>query len=507
MTYLMTGDLDLVDKHLKRLIYLEKELSNTFEKVWIYILLARRMLQGEIQHNLVMEYTRKALTLAKDIKFNHFWIAWSHISAGLAYYYFCEYKKSVKHRLKSLEVCRKIGNKYYIAWNINDIGVIYSTIGNYDLALKYFQDSLSLRKDHEYIEVPLSNLIEAALEKDDFELARKYFKRLEDLYLQKKGNLKYGPQIYTISKALILKASSRIRDKAKAEEILKEIIESKQAWPIQLKISANILICDLLLAEFRLNNNEEVLEEVNHYLANLLTLAEKEHSYLVFCEAFLLKAKLALFNFEIKTARRFLTQAQKIAESNGIRRLEMKISYEHDMLLKQKTHWENLKESESTVSDRWKLAGLNDQIDNLIKKRMVDSPEVSKEEPVMLLILTQGGDLIFSKRFVENIPLEDDILGGFLTTINYFITEVFSEGLDRAVFGQYTLHMMPLKPFLICYIFKGYSYFAHQKIKNFLDIAIWQSLQTFFQNCKVAQLNDIPSLELLMTEIFMERKK
>jgi len=213
----------------------------------------------------------------------------------------------------------------------------------------------------------------------------------------------------------------------------------------------------------------------------------------------------------MKTARRYLTQAQKIAESYGIKRLAMKISYEHDELLRKTKMWENLKTSEVSLSERLELAGLNEQMENMVKKRMIEIPEISKEDPVMLLILTEGGNLLFSKKFVEDFSFEDDILGGFLTTINYIISEVFSEGLDRAVFGPFTLLMMPVQPFLVCYIFKGDSYFAHNKIKNFIDSiqnesCIWQSFQNFFQKSKSVQLNDIPSLESMVMEIFVEKK-
>ena len=129
----------------------------------------------------------------------------------------------------------------------------------------------------------------------------------------------------------------------------------------------------------------------------------------------------------------------------------------------------------------------------------------------MLLFLTEGGNLLFSKKFVEDFFYEDDLLGGFVTTINYFISEVFSEGLDRAIFGEYTLLLMPAQPFLICYIFKGASYYAYHKIKNFFEsiqnnTIIWQSLQNFFQTSKSVQLHNIPSLESLITEIFVEEK-
>ena len=59
----------------------------------------------------------------------------------------------------------------------------------------------------------------------DNERAQKYFHRLENIYNQKKEDkIDFG---YKFTKALILKTSSRIRDKAKAEELFKELIETE----------------------------------------------------------------------------------------------------------------------------------------------------------------------------------------------------------------------------------------------------------------------------------------
>ncbi|MFW9973589.1 MAG: hypothetical protein ACFFDF_25640, partial [Candidatus Odinarchaeota archaeon] len=277
------------------------------------------------------------------------------------------------------------------------------------------------------------------------------------------------------------------------------------------RIEAIINICDLYLTELRITNDPEIINDIHPYIQELLSIAEKQHLFLYLAETHLLQAKLSLLTLDMKEAKRFLTQAQNIAESYGIKRLAVKISYEHDELLRQTKMWENLKISEVSLSERLKLTGLNEQMENMVKRRMIKAPEISKEDPVMLLILTEGGNLLFSKKFIEDFSFEDDILGGFLTTVNYIISEVFSEGLDRAIFGKYTLLMMPIEPFLICYIFKGHSYFANHKIKNFLDSIkndsfIWQSLQNFFQKSKSIQVESIPSLESLITEIFLDKK-
>jgi tetratricopeptide (TPR) repeat protein len=499
---------DLVEKSLVWILDSQEKFDKSFEVVWTNLIMASYLLRVKNKLDLCREHIKKALSLAKEIKFKHYWIATCYLYLGASYGSVGEIDKSLESNKKSLELFKKIKSSFNIAIVLNNMGDIYGEMGEYELAVECFEECINLLEQIPQgffsIQGAIEGLITLAVEHGDNERAQKYYLRLEGIYnLKRNDRIEFG---YKFAKALILKTSSRIRDKAKAEELFKELIETETIF-FDTNIKAHIHLCDILLTEYRIENNNEVLNELNYFISRLLDIAEKQHSYLVFCEAFILRAKLALINFNMKTARRYLTEAQKIADSYGIKRLAMKTSYEHDELLKQINLWEKLKESEASLGERWKLTGLNEQMENMVKRRMVEVPEISKEDPVMLLILTEGGNLIFSKKFLEDFSFEDDILGGFLTTINYVISEVFSEGLDRAVFGQYTLLMMPIQPFLVCYIFKGASYYAYNKIKNFLDsiqndTLIWQSLQKFFQKSKSIQINDIPSLESLVTEIF-----
>jgi len=227
-------------------------------------------------------------------------------------------------------------------------------------------------------------------------------------------------------------------------------------------------------------------------------------------ETYLLQAKLALISLNLEEARRLLTQGQKIAEKYGIHLLAQKISNEHDELLKQLTIWENLKKSEAPLSERMNLARLNEQIGRMIRKRAIDVPELSDEDPVLLLVVSEGGRPIFSQSFVEDQAFEDHLFGGFFTAINSFISEKFSEGLDRAIFGEHTLLMNSISPFLICYVYKGQSYSAQQRVKYFIDKIqndepVWQTFNNFNQVNKEIQLKDIPSLEPLINEIFISK--
>jgi tetratricopeptide (TPR) repeat protein len=503
-----SGDIESAEKFSELVLHFKGEINDNFEVIWGNAIMAQIEILIRRRLDFAMDYTKKAMSLAKKIKFNHYWIGLIHIGFGVIYNFSCEYELSFEHHFKSLAIFKEINNTFHIAIILNNLGNLYGEKGEYDIGLKYLEESLSLLEPSSFlIEVCLDSLIYVALEKGDDECAQKYFVRLENMYHQSKN--RRLETSYLKNKAIMLKRSSRIRDKAKAEDLLKAIITGKET-NYEAKILAYIQLCELLITEFRINNNTEVLDELNNYITELLTIAEKTHSHQVYCESLILQAKLALSNFNVKRARIFLTEAQKIAELYGIKRLAMKISYEHDELIKQLHMWEDLKKSKVSISERWELTGLNKQIENMVRKRMIEVPELSDEEPVLLLFLSEGGVPFFSHTFGEDRSFKSHLFGGFLTTIDYFIREMFSEGLDRAIFGEYTLVMKSVKPFFISYIFKGNSYYALQKADNFIDIIknnelLWKKLLKYFQANQSIQLNEIPQLGSLINEIFITK--
>ncbi len=68
--------------------------------------------------------------------------------------------------------------------------------------------------------------------------------------------------------------------------------------------------------------------------------------------------------------------------------------------------------------------------------------------------------------------------------------------------------MQSVGPFSICYLFKGQTYPATQKLTRFTEqiqniTSIWQTLEKFYKTSQVLELKDNPSLESLITEIFI----
>ncbi|MHA2088064.1 MAG: tetratricopeptide repeat protein, partial [Promethearchaeota archaeon] len=366
-------------------------------------------------------------------------IGFSSLSRASLYMFKGDLDRGIKLYEQALTIFSDLNIKRWIAGVLKNMGEAYRQRGELDRALEcieqclaLYEDSGNLRRMADFYDY----LIQTLIEKGDLERSQQFLHRYEQLNNQLKEkdyNLRY-----LLNKALLLKTSTRAHNRVEAEKILKQILEDKdENYELTIKTLTNL--CELLLTELRMTNDLEVLEEVKPLIAQLLNIAEITGSFSVQCETYLLKAKLSLITFDMKEAQRLLIQAQQITEGFGLKLLAIKISNEHDELLKHLNIWNNLKESRSSLKERMEFARLNKQMENIIRNRAIEAPELLDEDPVLLLVVSEGGIPIFSQSFIQNPSFENHLFGGFFTAINSFINEKFSEGLDRASFGEYTL--------------------------------------------------------------------
>ena len=88
-------------------------------------------------------------------------------------------------------------------------------------------------------------------------------------------------------------------------------------------------------------------------------------------------------------------------------------------------------------------------------------------------------------------------------------SELFSKGLDRARFGEYIILLESVDSYSVCYLFKGQSYPAKQKLTSLIEelqnnSTIWQTLNRFYKTSQVADLKDLPQIENMINEIFIK---
>ena len=156
------------------------------------------------------------------------------------------------------------------------------------------------------------------------------------------------------------------------------------------------------------------------------------------------------------------------------------------------------------------MASTDGVLERIQGKRAVEPIKPVDEQSILLMIIAEGGVLIFSYPFSEEWKFDDELFGGFLTAFNSISDEIFSEGLDRVKFGNQTVLMEQVANFSICYLFKGQTYQAKQKLTKFVEEiqnnkSLWQSLEDHYEASQILELRESPQLELLITEIFMSK--
>jgi len=376
LVYAEQNNLDKGIKYTEQSLLLRRKLGNQLE-------IARSLTQmGFIlfldgEYDLMLKYLEESLKLEDGIFnrnilvtftcFGHINVKRGNIDRALEYY------------KQSYNLAKEMNANDIMAWNLLSFGIICRNQGNLDNALEYLKRSLVLYDEigHNFmISAVLDELLVLYLGMNSFEQANYYLDRLKQL--TDRDNNKFIKNVYLINKAGVLKSSLRARDRVKAEEILKQVL-GEEGIDHETNIGALLHICDLLLIELRSSNDLEVLDEIQPYINQLLDNAEHQSSYKLLAETYLLQAKLSLITLDIKKARRFLTQAQQIAERFGLSRLTTMISNEHNKLLKQSNLWEKLKESNAPLTERMELAQISEQMDQMMRNRSALTTKITEE--------------------------------------------------------------------------------------------------------------------------------
>lgn len=450
-----------------------------------------------------LEYYEQSLEIYQEIG-NKDDLATSYNNIGNIYRFQGDLTKALEYYKRSLEIWEGIGNNQFISLAVTNIAEIYQQKGDYETAYVYFKRGLKLREqigNKQEIALSLYYLISEAIDAGYKDRAIRYLERLKEI--NSVNDNPFLNQLNKVAEAEILKHSTRMRDKAKAQELLQDVIEEEVA-DHSLTITALLGLSELLLDELKMSCEPEVLSLLQSIVNSLLEIANHQGSHDLLAKTYWFQSQLALIDLDLDNARDLLIKAQVIAEERGLRRLAMHISSDHDALLDQLSQWEDFVTSNVSLKDRLEFAKLGELVVRLMKRGEIDIPQILCEEPVLLLILSEGGTPLYSKNYLEGSELDGVLIGGFLSAITNFSRETFAtEGsIERIKHQEYTLLLKPHKSFLFCYVIKGQTYSALQKLESFVKIigtstSAWNDLLSSIKTSKV--LN--PASRVMIEEI------
>ncbi|MFX0064681.1 MAG: tetratricopeptide repeat protein [Candidatus Hermodarchaeota archaeon] len=503
--YQRRGELDRALEYWQQSIVLNEKLNNT-QNIALTLNNLGLIFHQRGELDRALEYWQQSLVYFEELD-NKPGIALLLNNIGENYKQKGDLDRALNYYQRSLALNQEINNKQLIAVCFNNFGTIYHQKGDLNRALDYLKQSLALREEigsNLEISDTLFHLISVAGDMGSLEKMQSYLEQLQDINDQEEN--KIIRQRYRIAEVFMLKTSARMRDKVKAQDLLKQVI-AEEVVEHELTVIALLNLCDLLLGELRMTGDKEILHELQGLVNKVTDIAEKQHSYSLLVETYLLKAKLALLDQDFQEAQRLLTQAQLNAENKSLFMLAKKISNEHDIMLEQLSQWEVLKQQNAHLTEGVDLVRLDEQIARMIQQSEVDVQELPEEEPVMVLILTGGGTSLFSKYFSSKNEVDDQLFSGFLTAIQAFGKELFAQNLDRIKLEAYTLLLKLEEPFTLCYVFKGQSYSAQQKLARFIHIlrtstSVWESLLKFSDRHQLLDETMSDSLERLLKKAF-----
>ena len=456
-----------------------------------------------------MDYYKDSLKLNEEIG-NKRGIVTVYNGFGILFSFTENLHKSLMYLKKCLAIAEKNNYKYLIATSLVNIGETLYVQGDLKGTGEYFEKSLKIFQELQNIcgvGYVLLDLIMLYIEMDYNEKIKENFSHLEEIYNQYNDKFKEIDEYFRVAKALVLKNSTRMRDKVKAEEIFKEFV-NEDSVDFQLTIIALLNWCELLLHELSINNDPEVLKEIQPIIKKLLHLEEQQYDYISIAKTYLLQAKLALIQFKLKEAQQFLTQAQQIAQQKGLQLLAMKISAEHDELLNQLDLWESLHKRSNQISmvERFKYAKLNEQMDFMLRKRVTEQQVIQLEKPIFLSIISKKGMPLIKFPFLDDWT-DQNIFSGFISAFNIFSNELFSKSIDRVKMEDYIILLKSVEPFIACYVIKGPSYLAQQKLTRFSNKIrttpeVWNQLIEYSKTGEILTTKRNPHLKAIIAEIF-----
>ncbi len=543
--YYFKGDYNKAFELAEQSLKIEEKKSSKFGIAVSYHLLGNiLLLKGERDAGL--DYAYKCLKLFEELE-NRGWIAASLHLIGLAYNFKGDYNQSIKFSKKSLDISEisdetranvlyNLGSVYSMKGEIrralkylergatlteeqNDylllslilsqMGMIYWGMNIHEKSKEYLERSLKISEKLNYSNViswSLFGLIMTALDQDLHDQAQEHLRWLKDH--TDKAKSKFLTDIYSFAKSQVLLNSGRTRNRAQGEILLRKITEEDVSNP-SIYLTALSFYCMFLIEELGTSNDLKILEELNPLINRIFKLAERTHNYIMLAYVKVFQAAVELIQMKFDDAKKLLTESLRITMLQDNPRLAQYISRLYDHFLEQQDTWEQYKESNAPMTDRIKLASINSILNRLTGKIPADSPELINEESVLLLITAEGGTLIFSNSFTKDISFEEDLVSSFLSAFNTFSGELFSKGLDRAKFGEYMILMESINSFSICYLFKGQTYSAKQKLTQFTErlksnTQVLKALDRSNKTSQVLELRDIPALQDLITTVFIK---
>jgi tetratricopeptide (TPR) repeat protein len=359
------GELDSALEYQRESLGFYKELGNKLEiaksltKIgFIYIS------KGELDRAL--KFQNQSLAIYNEV--DQFKKSWTLVGIGEIYRLKGELDRALTYLEQSLAIRKVSGQNEDIAESLHYIGKIFQQQGKLDPAWEYFEESLTYLNepdDNLFISGILLDLVSFVNHKRYYEQSDEYLHRLKKIKDQEENAI--INQRYRMAKALFLKTSSRIRDKALVQEMFQKISE-EDIVDHRITVVAMYNLCESLVDELKAYGDQSVMLEAKSLAKKLTKLAHKQTSPLLEIDALIMQAKLTMVEGNLIKAEEFLDQAKNTSEDKNLGSyIISKVSTERKNLEDQYEAWQRLIKDKAPFKDRLEQAQLETYLTDALK--------------------------------------------------------------------------------------------------------------------------------------------
>ena len=318
-------------------------------------------------YDLAIQQFQRGYEVAKER--NDLWLMFHRSNdLGLVYRSRGDLSEALTAFQECLKIGRELGNRFFESHALHSLGTIYHDRGGYQEAFRMLEKSLNILSESfprslAYT-TTLFALLLLSIESGDIVGAKEYLTKMEDIQeIETNLIIRIKSQL---ANALVLKASSRMKDKISAQEIF-ETIANTEGIEHDIYTFAMLNLCEILIFEYKSTSDKEILKEILLLSQRLYKTGYEKNAYPTIVKALLLQGKLFLIDGDLKKVEDLLDEAKEIAEEKGLGNLLNVVVKEKKQVNAEIEKWNYLLSRNAPVQDRIKQAALDIYIRNALQ--------------------------------------------------------------------------------------------------------------------------------------------
>lgn len=236
-----------------------------------------------------------------------------------------------------------------------------------DEAIDLLKNIFQRIKEYDYANGPwdislvIYRLVECYIEKKDITSAKALLRDFPEVSDPEDSLMTPIIHLKLLANAMILKNSSRITEKVKAQEMLRQVVED-DCVVFYLYLDALLSYLELLFVELGVFGEAEVLGEVEELIEKLYSKAREQRSFILLINSHLMRSKLYLILGELTQAQEEIQRARKIAIDKEIKHLIPAVEKEELELESQLIKWKEIIRSNAALSERVEQSQIKEYI-------------------------------------------------------------------------------------------------------------------------------------------------